>query len=272
MKFFLVVLVVLVGFIAFVKSKSSSFVNLNKTGKLFYDRFKTRFNNSQKGKQLPGADAVYVISMPQRKQYITAQINLLGINAIYFDAITPGDLSEEDYSYTSVNKPWSRIYKKYTRFAVLLSFLMCFMDALDKGHHTIVIFEDDITSIVTLETLTQSILEFNASELDVFYMGYCFLNCGQRVINDNYRYLVKLTKPDLLCCHSICIKTSILPGLIDFCFPMTTNSDELFRDYYVKNNVNVCVPKNIYFTQNRNEVDSLNESVDDDILFQTCKF
>ena len=53
---------------------------------------------------------------------------------------------------------------------------------------------------------------------------------------------------------------------------MTTNSDELFRDYYVKNNVNVCVPKNIYFTQNRNEVDSLNESVEDQELFQTCKF
>ena len=68
------------------------------------------------------------------------------------------------------------------------------------------------------------------------------------------------------------LKSSILPGLIKYCFPMTTNSDELFRDYYVRNKTNVCVPKKVYFIQNRDTVESLNESVDDHTLFRTCTF
>ena len=53
-----------------------------------YNKFKSRFEKSNTGKPLSGIDAVYVITMPQRKKYITEQINNLGINAIYLDAIT----------------------------------------------------------------------------------------------------------------------------------------------------------------------------------------
>ena len=61
----------------------------------------------------------------------------------------------------------------------------------------------------------------------------------------------------------------MLPGLIDYCFPMNQNSDELFRNYFIRNNINVCVPREPYFLQNREAVGSLNESVDDE--FKTCK-
>jgi GR25 family glycosyltransferase involved in LPS biosynthesis len=237
-----------------------------------YNRFKNRFKKSPVGKKLPGVDCVYIISMPQRKEYITSQINKLGINAVYFDAIKPSDLTESDYKSLSLtHDPRSRIYKKYTRFAVLMSFIMCFMDSLVKGYRTILIFEDDIIVNVTLETLINSIREFNGNPLDVFYMGYCFLNCNESVDN-SYKYLVKLKNPDLLCCQSICLKTNILPGLIDYCFPMVTASDEMFRNFYIENNVNVCVPKSVYFTQNRSSLESLNESVEDLELFKTCKF
>jgi hypothetical protein len=255
----------------------SQFTNVNSkidnvNNNFIYERFKSRFVNSRQGTPLPGVDCVYVITMPQRKEYISQQINNLGLNAVYFDAIKPQDIRPEEYNQlTSVNNPKSRIYGKYTRFAVLLSFLMCFIHSLENGYSSIVVFEDDIKSLVTLETLTNSITEFNKSNLDIFYMGYCFLNCRQRV-GKNYDYLVELTEPDLLCCHSMCIKTHILPKLIDYCIPMTTNSDELFRDFYVKNRIKVCVPKSIYFTQNRKGLDSLNESIPDDELFDTCNF
>ena len=237
-----------------------------------YDRFKSRFVRSTQGQQLPGVDCVYVITMPQRKEYISQQINSLGLNAVYFEAVKPQDITPAEYNQlTLVNDPKSRIYGKYTRFAVLLSFLMCFIHSLENGYSNIVIFEDDMKPLVTLETLTNSVTEFNESSLDIFYMGYCFLNCRQR-IGKNYNYLVELTQPDLLCCHSMCVKTRILPKLIDYCIPMTTNSDELFRDFYVKNKIKVCVPKSIYFTQNRKGLDSLNESIPDDELFDTCNF
>ena len=237
-----------------------------------YNRFKSRFVNSGRGKQLPGIDCVYVITMPQRKDYIAQQIDGLGIKAVYFDAIKPQDIRPQEYNeLTLVNDPKSRIYGKYTRFAVLVSFLMCFIHSLENGYSTILIFEDDMKPLVTLETLTNSIAEFNNSYLDIFYMGYCFLNCRQRV-GKNYNYLVELTNPDLLCCHSMCVKTRVLPDLIKSCIPMTTNSDELFRNFYVKNGVKACVPKSVYFTQNRKALNSLNESIEDNELFDTCIF
>jgi len=244
----------------------------NNSNESIYDRFKSRFVNSGRGKQLPGVDCVYVITMPQRKDYISQQIDSLGINAVYFEAIKPQDIKPEEYNeLTLINKTHSRIYGKYTRFAVLLSFLMCFIHSVENGYSTILIFEDDMKPLVTLETLINSIAEFNKSDLEVFYMGYCFLNCRQRV-GKNYDYLVELTNPDLLCCHSLCIKTSVLPDLIKWCIPMTTNSDELFRNFYLKNGVKVCVPKSVYFTQNRKDLNSLNESVQDNELFDTCIF
>jgi GR25 family glycosyltransferase involved in LPS biosynthesis len=249
---------------------SSGFTNVQQNG--FYDKFKSRFVNSGRGKPLPGVDCVYVIAMPQRKDYITQQIDNLGINATYFDAITPQDITTQEYNqFTSINDPASKIYGKYTRFAVLVSFLMCFIDSLANGYSTIVIFEDDISTLVTLETLSKSIVEFNESNLDVFYMGYCFLNCRQPV-GKNYDYLVELTTPNLLCCHSMCIKTSVLPDLIKYCLPMTASSDEMFRDFYVKNGVKVCVPKSVYFTQNRESLGTLNESTAGGKLFDTCIF
>ena len=53
-------------------------------------------------------------------------------------------------------------------------------------------------------------------------------------------------------------------------FPMINNSDELFRNYFMLNNIKVCVPRQAYFIQNRDAIESLNESYDDEI--KTCKF
>jgi GR25 family glycosyltransferase involved in LPS biosynthesis len=237
----------------------------------FYDRFKNRFKLIKNKKNLSDIDMVYVICMPQRKDYITNEINKLGLTFTYLDAIKPSDLTIEDYeNYTIINKPGSYIYKKYTRFAVLLSFILCFMDSLSKGYSTIVIFEDDIKTLVTPELLNKSLHEFKNSYFDVFYMGYCFLNCNQ--LYKKQDTLVEISQNNLLCCHSMAIKTNILPGLIKYCFPMLKNSDEMFRDYYLKSKIKVCVPESIYFTQNRNDLDSLNESKEDLSVFKTCKF
>jgi GR25 family glycosyltransferase involved in LPS biosynthesis len=238
--------------------------------KFYYNRFKNRFNYVP-GRKLPGINQVYVISMPQRKDYIKEQMDTLGYNVCYFDAIKPSDLSGDDYNILSrINDPRSRIYRRFTRLAVLMSFIMCFIDALEKGYNTITIFEDDISINVEQKLLENTTLEFSNSDLDIVYMGYCFLNCRQNT--KKYNYLVKLEYPDLLCCHAICLRTCILPGLINYCFPMFNNSDEMFRDYYIKEKLKVGVPKYAYFSQNRKAVDSLNESIEDLELFNTCKF
>jgi len=272
MKFnlFLILVIILLLMIIFYKKIKSSYENTQLVDSL-YNRFKNRIHLVLGNDNLSSVDMVYVITMPQRKDYITSQMNSLGITFTYFDAITPQDLTQEDYdtlSYT--NKPGTRIYKKYTRLCVLLSFIMCFIDAIKKGYSTIVLFEDDLSILVDKPLLNESLAEFGKSNLDAFYMGYCFLNCNQLVTN--YKNLVELSDPNLICGHSFAVKTRILPELVKFCFPMTTASDELFRDYYIKNNIKVAVPRSVFFTQNRESLGSLNQSTPDPELFKTCKF
>jgi GR25 family glycosyltransferase involved in LPS biosynthesis len=257
--------------ILFLRSPNfSGYENVPGLLTFYYNRFKDRFTPLP-GSQLPGIDQVYVICMPERQDYIKRQMDTLGYRVCYFHAIKPSDMSTKDHdALSTVGVPGSRIYGRFTRLAVMMSFTMCFMDALAKGYKTITIFEDDISINVEQELLEQTTTEFRNGDLDIVYMGYCFLNCRQHI--KRYKHLVKLESPNLLCCHAMCIKTSVLPGLIRYCFPMVKNSDEQFRDYYVKAGLNVGVPKKAYFSQNRKALDSLNESINDDKLFNTCKF
>jgi hypothetical protein len=235
-----------------------------------YNRFKNRFEtgNTFFGKDIHGIDAIYVITMPQRKAYISEQMKKLGVKCVYFNAIKPSDLSTRDQdALSTVNIPGTQIYKKYTRLAVGLSFGMCFMDSLVKGYKNIMVFEDDL--VIETSSIGEGVQEFLNSKCDIFYMGYCFANCGN-VRDDGYRHLVELTDRNILCCHSLCIKTWFLPQLIDYCFPMKFNSDEQFRNFYILNKINVCIPRTVYFKQNRETVKSLNESRDDPEFFKTC--
>ena len=257
-------LIIIIIFI-FIKSKpsSSKFEKVDVINYVYqlYDKFKNKFTLNTNKLKLNSVDMVYVIAMPERKNYITQQINTMGLQCKYLNAITPNDFEESEKSLLSdVNKPGSYLYKLNTRLAVLFSFTMCYIDAIKNGYQTIIVFEDDIIINVSLDTLNKATTEFVKSDNDIFYMGYCFLNCRQSY-REEYTYLKGLTDPSILCGHATCIKTKMLPGLINYSFPMTKPSDELFTDYFVKNKIKACVPKSVYFDQvDRKIMKSLNQS------------
>lgn len=226
-----------------------------------YEKFKYRLKLNTNTYRLSSVDMVYVISMPQRINYITQQINSLNLQCKYLDAIRPEDFTESEKTYLSdVNTPGSYLYGLNTRLAVLFSFTMCYIDAIKNGYNTIIVFEDDIIINVDLDTLNKATTEFVNSDNDIFYMGYCFLNCKQNY-RENYTYIRGLTDPSILCGHAVCLKTKILPNLIKYCYPMIKPSDELFTDYFVKNKIKAAIPKTVYFDQvDRDTMKSLNES------------
>lgn len=229
--------------------------------KLYDTRFSSRFSTNTLSGKLDSVDMVYAITMPQRKDYINQQINNLGLQCKFLDAVKPTDFTESEKSMLSdVNTPGKYMYKHNTRLSVLFSFIMCYIDSIKNGYSTIIVFEDDIVRKVDLDTLNNGTTEFVESNFDIFFMGYCFLNCRQQYI-DNYTYIRGLTDPSILCGHAVCLKTNILPGLINYCFPMTMPSDELFTKYFKQNRIKACIPKIVYFDQvDRNTMKSLNES------------
>ena len=168
------------------------------------------------------------------------------------------DIVIEEKKYDT-NNIFSRFYNKQTRLPVLLSFTMCFIDSIINNYKTIVIFEDDMVIDIDLPTLNASTEQFSNSDLEFFYMGYCFMNCNQKT--KDVGYLKELSIPSILCGHAMCIKSKALPKLIEYCFPMKKPSDELFMDYYIKNKSRVCIPHKPYFNQfERTSDNSLNES------------
>ena len=260
MKEIILILVVILFFIYFNRKEK----NVYKLYKLYNSRFTNNFTNNKLNGKLKGIDQIYAITMKNktdRFNNINNVMNLIGLNCNYFEAVTPKDFKPgEMEELSSVEDPDSSIYKKYTRPAVLMSFISVYINALNMGYSVITVFEDDIKVNVGIDTINHATKEFSESNCDVFFMGYCFLNCDQKTKQIG-KYLLELKKPEILCGHAICIKTKILPGLIDYCFKMTKPSDELFSDYFVKNNVKVCIPIVPYFDQiERNVMDSLNES------------
>ena len=253
------IIILLILILVFVWVNKSSFISSTNIYSL-YDRFKNRFTIINQGKSFNSVEMVYVVSMPQRKEYITEQMNTLGVSYIYFDAVKQGDISESEISELSlVNTPGSSIYKLPTRLFHTLSFTMCFIDAVKKGYKTIIIFEDDIVIKVDTPTLNASLDEFAKTDNDFFYLGYCFLDCKQT--KNELEYIDELTNPNPICNHATAIKVKSLPGLIEYLFPMKIPTDEAMVGYFRKNKIKVCIPKIPYFDQvSRGEMESLNES------------
>jgi hypothetical protein len=138
---------------------------------------------------------------------------------------------------------------------------MCFIDAIKNNYSNIIIFEDDIIVKIDTTTLNASLSEFNDSNNEFFYLGYCYLNCRQSQNKDKYKYLIDLSDPSILCNHACAIKVKALPGLVDYLFPMKVATDESMVKYFKQNKIKVCIPKEPYFDQvDRDKMESLNES------------
>jgi GR25 family glycosyltransferase involved in LPS biosynthesis len=215
-----------------------------------YNKFKNRFTYYENGKKLENVDQVYSIVMPDRVNYMKKKLNEIGISYTLFNAITPNDLTPEDYTALTGSE---RFVVKKTRLPVQLSFTMCYLDAIKRGYSTIVIFEDDIVINAENKIVIPSISEFLKSDYAMFYMGYCELECNQVFNNKEHKYIVNV--PDyskLWCCHAICYKVKYLPELIEYMYPMVNEFDIRITEFLKEKGYRVCIPKKMYYDQNKN--------------------
>ena len=168
MKKIILFLVVILIFIYFNKEKKV----YKNVYKLYNSRFTNNFTNNKLNGKLKGIDQIYAITMKnkaERFNNINNLMNLIGLNCNYFEAVTPKDFKPgEMEELSSVEYPSSSIYKKYTRPAVLMSFISVYINALQKGYSVITVFEDDIKINVGIDTINHATKEFVESDCDVF--------------------------------------------------------------------------------------------------------
>ena len=223
----------------------------------------------------------YVVCMPQRKEYIKELFKKVGIiNYTLLNAIEPKDLSINDYVLLSntFNLFNFVLFKKMSKLPVQMSCVMCFLDAIENNYENIIIYEDDITLETTIENINNHLLEFKNSDFQVFYMGYCSLNCNN--INNNTlqsiqsnNLLIDISNQDIFCAHAIAYKVKYLSNIIAELFYMNFEFDTMLNTSLKNNNYKKCISKKILFDQNRSNINSLNEnSYNNNVKTKVCNF
>jgi len=239
-----------------------------------YNRYKSRFEFVKNTNDLP-VDMVYCISMPDRIEYATDQMNRLGTSYTLFNAISPKDLNVLDYlTMSRTYIPGHRYFKKMTKLPVALSFFMCYYDAYLKGYDSICIFEDDIHFPHGKDKLVPTLNEWKDSNTDVLFLGYCHLKChgGFKQISNN---LMKVpTNKGILCNHAVAMKKDFIARYVNrspFLF-YHINNDQDVSSYMQRNNVSKAIPKQPIVYQNVSELGSNNENENTNIHKNLCMF
>jgi len=227
---------------------------------LFYKFKKTKFEYINNGGNIDNINQIYVIAMPQRKEYVLEIMKSLGLNFSLFNAVKPDDLTYNDYSVlTNIYKKNSKIFNRKTVVGCGFSHLSCYLDAILNNYKNIIVLEDDMKLNVTLQGLKNGIQEFLNSKFQLFFMGYCLLNCNQNFNKSEYKYITSVPDRHLLCTHSTAIKIESIVPFLENIFTFNNAFDGLLIKYIQNNKINICVPYSPYFIQNE-KLGTLNEN------------
>lgn len=217
-----------------------------------YLKFENKFTNLNDTSFKYGADCIYCITMPKRKEYARNKMNELGTNCVFLDAVKPGDLTEKDYIFLSSTYNFSflnyyQMFMKKTKLALQLSHVMCYLHAIKNNYQTVIIFEDDIIQN-DLTTLSEAIEQFKSSDFRIFYLGYCLLDCSKKYTKNNYLVHVD----GVLCLHAVAYNVKYLSDIINNIFYMSEPIDNMLMYYTKKHKNSACVSVKAYFEQNGN--------------------
>ena len=243
----------------------------------YYNRFKSRFELNGNGSFT--TDMVYCICMPDRIDYAKGQMKKLGTTYKLLHAISPKDLNIFDYLTTSPNvymNPMSRVFRKFTKLPVALSFFMCYYDAYVNGYNSITIFEDDIMFEVSMDEIRKLTSEFLSTNQEVLFMGYCHHKCN----NDKSKYtqvghnIYQIPpKSRILCNHALVMKREFFAKYVNrspIIFYTKTN-DTTLSSYMIKHNTKRAIPPEAVVFQNVSLLGSNNENKNSMIRRTTCR-
>lgn len=230
----------------------------------FYDQHKTKISRPPYEKHVDGLDAIYCITLPVRKSYISSilEAEQLLDKTTFMEAITFHDLSMEDYDIfsTTLEDFTSPIYCRWSKLPVHLSYLICMYDALVQGYRYMLILEDDIKFV---EGWMEYVKEFltHAQEIDVMYLGYCGVNSCKRAIEKRItKRLLKSNKIRIQCKHATLHNTRYFSHFFQQDLRLFNTSDRSFDQYYQEYGLSRCLPDRAVINQDRKSLSSHNEN------------
>jgi GR25 family glycosyltransferase involved in LPS biosynthesis len=235
-----------------------------------YDK-NEKFNNEEVSSIDKIFDAIYIITIPSRKNYVEEFAKSFKINYNLFNAILIKDL--ENIYDNRYNLKWGEIACASSHEAVLKLFINSDME-------TILILEDDNTHLQKCQIVNDDIIcnvktedneDNNKKTLsyinnyiynsykslpddwDIFYLGRCWDDC----INHKYinNYIVKTTRT--LCNNAIVYSRRGAKKILDkLNHPLRYPIDHIIANLSLDNTLNCYATIKPSFYQNRNELGS----------------
>lgn len=258
----LIVILILFLFVFNLKNVLNNNENYTDTEYLYsvLHNFQKRVKRSEPS-ELEGVDCIYCIYLPDRKEYVENTLRKYGIKKYTMvEACTPKDLTYQHYNKLSTTFDLaSALYSKTTKLAVHMSYLICMYNAMINKYDTILIFEDDIYFEKNLSEMTRYIQNFvNNNYGDVFFLGYCWLNCNTKVklLDKDIGLLPKNTK--ILCKHGIVHRTRYFEDFFKEHKKLNITSDNYFSNYFIKKNLDICILRQPIVFQERETIKSQN--------------
>ena len=209
--------------------------------------------------------------MKSRHSYAVQKLKYLNSAFKIFSAITPKDLTKDDYikysaTYNETNQQfnrWRNVYGKLTKLPVSISFFMCYFDAYLNDYKSIAVFEDDIMFNATVSDINTAIFELTAADHQLLYLGYCHIQCeaarkkGRKLSN----LLFKLhDRTRAVCNHALIWRRELLRKFMerDSVVYWTHTNDNTLDLWTQDQNISKVVTKYDFVSQDRDNMGSFN--------------
>jgi GR25 family glycosyltransferase involved in LPS biosynthesis len=205
-------------------------------------------------------DKVYVISLPQRREYILDSLKTFDVHPEIIEAVWKGDIPFEEYSTDTSFKNAGQVACLMSHIKALQTFLA------NENLQTVVIFEDDVSPcndkmlyIRRLNSLKNELRRI--PQWDIIYLGHCYSDC--KSINFITEQISNYANS--YCLHAYVINRVAAQKIIDYIHNRTI--DGCLRQLISDNHLKGFLVFPSLFHQNRNDIQS---ELGEDSTFGEC--
>lgn len=196
---------------------------------------------------------IYVITIPDRKEYIKAILKQIKINPIIFNAILKKDIKKHKLIQSKILRPKNRVNKG--KIACHLSHLTVLKKFFNSKNNNCFIFEDDlqnpVISLLDMNKYIDHIMLNVPKDYDIIYFGRCWDHChlDTKITNN----LVRSFKPR--CRHAYGVSRKGASKIIKYSLPMKhKGGDDIIAKYIKKGNIISYAVTPPLFYQNRSQL------------------
>jgi GR25 family glycosyltransferase involved in LPS biosynthesis len=201
-------------------------------------------------------DKTYIITIPERLDYITYITKIMKINPTIYEGVNKNILNLDKLVDDNILSPSYKKFNNIGRIACYLSHINVLKNFLQNTkNNNCFIFEDDIK---LNETLSDKIVHLKKimnnipSNWDIIYFGKCAEKCKKKITVNAYT----TTNSTPLCLHAYAVSRKGAEIIVKNAFPIEEGVDYMYRKLIKNQKLNEYTSTIPVFFQNRDNFGS----------------